>query len=79
MLDRKRSDLEGVRSHFTNKLHAPPDASWSAAVSVTILTVTRSIAEAISAGIAALARMQGAGWSLGACRKGLKFEDVFLA
>ncbi len=41
-------------------MDASPPASRSAAASVTVLTVTRSIPEAISAGIAALARMQGA-------------------
>src|SRR5262249_44551766 len=54
---------DGARTEFavgrstSVKMGASPVTSWSAAASVTALTVTRSITEAISAGIAALARM----------------------
>src|SRR5262249_55237374 len=51
---------DGARTEFavgrstSVKMGASPVTSWSAAASVTALTVTRSITEAISAGIAAL-------------------------
>jgi len=57
---------DGARTEFavgrstSVKMGFSPVSSWSSAASVTALTVTRSIPEAISAGIAALARMQGA-------------------
>src|SRR5262249_17863584 len=57
--NRARTEFAATRSIF-HKMGAPPDTSWPAAASIAFLSMTRSITEVISAGIAALVPMQAA-------------------